>query len=116
MANTYSWSITQVMVEDRSGLSDVAIQVCFDVKGEDADGHQGMMQSDTYLNPISDPSAFTPWDNVSQEQVIAWTKAALGSDRVAQIYKQLDDQISWAAAPKPKAATLSWNNDSSIAE
>lgn len=104
------WKITRLEVINKDGLPNVAIQSCFDVKAtEDFNGKelQGFAQGDVLLLPPSDPSKFTDIQNVTEEQAIAWTKAALG-DRVAEFEGRVSEQIGWQKQEKPEPVTLPW--------
>lgn len=112
MAISIQWKITRLEVINKDGLQNVAIQSCFDVKAtEDYNGKelQGFAQGDVLLLPPSDPSKFTDISNVTEEQAIAWTKAALG-DRVAEFEGRVSEQIGWQKKDQPKPADLPWMN------
>lgn len=112
MAISIQWKITRLEVINKDGLQNVAIQSCFDVKAtEDYNGKelQGFAQGDALLLPPSDPSKFTDISNVTEEQAIAWTKAALG-DRVAEFEGRVSEQIGWQKKDQPKPADLPWMN------
>jgi len=57
----------------------------------------------------ANPDDFTPFDQITQEQPLAWTKAALGPDRVAAMENEVDMLIAQAAIPTPQPAPLPWN-------
>lgn len=115
MANTLTWKITRLEIINKDGLDNVAIQSCFDVSGVDENDKRGFAQGDVLLLPPSDPSKFTPISEVTEEQAIAWTKAALG-DRVAFYEKMVADQIASQYVEKPQAADLPWiTPDASVA-
>lgn len=106
MAITNTWKITRVEVLNKDNLENVAIQVCFGISGADENDKRGFVQGDVLLgNP--DPSKFTPIDQVTEDQVISWTKAAL-ADRVVQFEKMIADQIASQYEEKPKDADLPW--------
>lgn len=107
MATSISWKITRLEIINKDGLDNVAIQSCFDVSGVDANDKRGFAQGDVLLLPPSDPSTFTPISEVTEEQAIAWTQAALG-DRVAFYEKMVADQIASQYEEKPKEADLPW--------
>ena len=107
MAITITWKITQLRVVDQGDLKNVAMQACFDVSGVDEADHRGFAQGDVLLLPVSDPAKFADISTVSEEQVIAWVRAALG-DRVSFFEGQVTDQIGWQKQPKPQPADLPW--------
>jgi len=115
MAISYSWKITRLEIINKDGLDNVAIQSCFDVSGVDENDKRGFAQGDVLLLPPADPSNFTPINEVTEEQAIAWTKAALpnnGADFEARVAEQIASQY----VAKPQPADLPWiNSESSTA-
>lgn len=67
-------------------------------------------QSVTYsVNLLpADASNFTPYANITEEQAIQWTQAALGANRVAAMEKEVDELIAKAQIPTPQPAPLPW--------
>ena len=57
----------------------------------------------------ANPDDFTPFDQITQEQALAWTQAALGPNRVAAMENEVDMLIAQAAVPTPQPAPLPWN-------
>jgi len=57
----------------------------------------------------ANPDNFTPFDQITQEQALAWTQEALGPDRVAAMENEVDMLIAQAAIPTPQPAPLPWN-------
>lgn len=105
MAISIEWVITRASVIDKDGLKNVAIQVCFDVKGSDGN-LQGFTQSDVMLG-TPDPAKFTAIDKVTNDQMVAWTKAALGG-RVKEFEDRVIEQIERQRTPQPKPFIPSW--------
>jgi hypothetical protein len=105
MAISIEWNITQVSVVDVDSLKNVAIQVCFDVKGSDGN-LQGFTQSDVMLGK-TDPTKFTDIDNVTKEQMVSWTKAALGG-RVKEFEDRVIEQIERQRVPQPRPFIPEW--------
>jgi hypothetical protein len=105
MAISIEWIITRLEVVNKDGLNNVAIQACFDVKG--SDGYlQGFTQSDVSFGS-PDPAKFTPIEQVTKEQAVAWTKAALGG-RVKEFEDRVIEQIERQRTPQPQAIVLPW--------
>lgn len=105
MAIEIEWVITRIEVIYKDGLDNVAIQACFEVKGSDGD-LQGFTQGDVAFG-APDPANFTPIEQVTKEQAIAWTKAALG-DRVKEFEDRAIEQIERQRVPQPTVFTPSW--------
>lgn len=80
----------------------------FTILGDDA----GITSSVTYsVNLLpADPANFTPFDQITQEQAIQWTQAALGADRVAAMEAEVQAQIDAQKVPEPQPAPLPWQS------
>jgi hypothetical protein len=57
----------------------------------------------------ANPDSFTPFDQITQAQALAWTQSALGEDRVAAMENEVAILIAQAAIPTPQPAPLPWN-------
>lgn len=105
MAISIEWVITRLEIVNKDGLDNVAIQACFDVKGSDGD-LQGFTQSDvSFGNP--DPAKFTPIEQVTQEQAVAWVKTVLGG-RVQEFEDRVIEQIERQRVPQPTPFIPAW--------
>lgn len=109
--NTYTWNCRTVDAypthTDESG--NVAQKVVYTVhyrvtatKGELSTTSIGTQSLDT-----SDLTGFTFFEDVTHEDMIAWTKAAMGEERVAEIEASLDAQIADLESPKSVTLTIS---------
>jgi len=105
MAISIEWIITRLEVVNKDGLNNVAIQACFDVEGSDGD-LKGFTQSDVSF-ASTDPVTFTPIEQVTKEQAVAWTKKALG-DRVKEFEDCVIEQIERQRTPQPQSIILPW--------
>jgi hypothetical protein len=67
-------------------------------------------QSVTYsVNLLpADASKFTPYADITQDMAVAWTKDALGADRVTAMEAEVDALIAQAAIPAPQPQPLPW--------
>jgi hypothetical protein len=106
MTTTITWKITRLEIINKDDLNNVAIQSCFDVSGVDENDKRGFAQGDVMLLPPN-PATFTPIQDVTEEQAIAWTKEALGP-RVAQYEDMVASQIASQYVEQPKEADLPW--------
>jgi len=50
-----------------------------------------------------DPGNYTPFDQLTQDQVIGWVKAALGDEQVVSIEAALEEQIQQKLNPTSSA-------------
>lgn len=113
MAISIEWIITRLEVVNKDGLNNVAIQACFDVKGSDGD-LQGFTQSDVSFGS-PDPAKFTPIEQVTKEQAVAWTKSALGG-RVQEFEARVIEQIERQRVPQSQPFIPTWAQDTAPAE
>lgn len=110
MANTYTWDCRTVDAypthTDESGTteSQVVYNVHYRVTG--TDGTHSATSIGTQTLETADLSGFTAFDSVTHENMIAWTQAALGAERVTELEASLDSQITELAAPSSVTLTI----------
>ena len=110
MANTYSWDCRTVDAypthTDENGVteSQVVYNVHYRVTG--TDGTYSSTVIGTQTLETADLSGFTAFDAVTHEDMIAWTKGAMGEERVSEIEASLDSQIADLAAPSSVTLTI----------
>ena len=110
MANTYSWDCRTVDAypthTDENGVteSQVVYNVHYRVTG--TDGTHSATSIGTQTLETADLSGFTAFDAVTHENMIAWTQAALGAERVTELEASLDSQIADLAAPSSVTLTI----------
>ena len=102
----FDWKITQIEAQKIDDLDDVVVTVCFDIDATE-DGLKGFVQGDTKLLP-PDAQDFVELANVTEAQVIAWTKEALGTDGVARFEGMAQQQIDNQKVAQPKVVALPW--------
>jgi hypothetical protein len=107
MAIALEWIITRFEVINKDDLSNVVIRTHFDIKGVDGD-LQAFIQSGASLGD-TDPDGFTPLEQVTSEQAVAWTKTALG-DKVRDLENRVIEQIERqrVARLSSQSLTPSW--------
>ena len=102
----FDWKITQIETMKEGDLDDVVVTVCFDIDANE-DGLKGFVQGDTKLLP-PDAQSFVELANITEAQVIAWTKDALGEDGVARFEGMAQTQIDNQKVVQPKVVPLPW--------
>jgi hypothetical protein len=105
MAN-FVWKIRQIEAINEGDLQGVVVTVCFDIDA-DENGLKGFVQGDTKLLP-PDAANFVSLESVTEAQVIAWTKEALGADGVARFEGMAQQQIDNQKVAQPKVVPLPW--------
>lgn len=110
MANTYTWDCRTVDAypshTDDSGVteSQVVYNVHWRVTGSDGVNQTTVIGTQTI--ETSDLSGFTAFDSLTHDSIVAWTKAAMGDERVSEIESSLDSQLSELATPSTVTLTI----------
>jgi hypothetical protein len=102
MSEGYNWTINSLQVLNSPEPQTVVMSNFTIAK----DGQQ--VNYSVNLLPAN-PENFTPFDQITQEQALAWTQAALGASRVTAMENEVDMLIAQAAVPTPQPAPLPWN-------
>ena len=97
MAITKTW---QVNTMERD-LSDGHVnKVIYRVKGMDGETEKDRATGEvTFTKPSSLPSDFVAYDKLDEATVLGWVKTALGTDEVAVIEKNIENNIALINAP-----------------
>jgi hypothetical protein len=110
MANTYTWNCRTVDAypthTDENGVteSQVVYNVHWRVTGSDETNSTTVIGTQNL--ETTDLSGFTSFEAVTHEDVISWTKAAMGAERVSEIESSLDSQLADLAEPKSVTLTI----------
>jgi len=113
MAITYKWSVTSMytlpMVE---GQKDVVVLAQWAVSGTDGTYTETLGSNTTQFTISADEPNFTPYADLTEEQVVGWIKKILGEDGVASYEATIASSIDAQANPpvQPTAQPLSWAN------
>jgi hypothetical protein len=93
MANTYTWTVnSMVSYPQAEGLTDVVCTVNWACNGTDGT-YNGALVGSTGVK--LDPNApYTPYADLTQEQVIGWVKEVLGPDQVLATQNDVAAQIA----------------------
>ena len=98
MANTYTWDCKTVdTYPTHAEQADVVYNVHWRVTG--SDGTNEATHIGTQTLETEDLSSFTAFDEVTHANVVDWTKAALGEERVTEIQTALDATLAEMATP-----------------
>lgn len=101
--NTYTWDCRTVDAypthTDENGTteSQVVYNVHWRVTGTDETNSATVIGTQTL--ETADLSGFTAFDSVTHEDMVAWTKAAMGEEAVVGIEANLDTTLSELATP-----------------
>lgn len=101
---TVTWAITGITVLPQiDGYSDFAWQVSWTCSATEG-ANTKTMGSGVSFSPEQQGGSYTPYDQLTEEQVISWVKQALGPDLVAKTEEAIVNMLSAQQAPLP------WSN------
>jgi hypothetical protein len=112
MATTYDWNCRTVDCYPTDGeYTDVVYNVHWIVTGTsdtlDPDGNAYKATNiGTETISTSDLSSFTPFADLTNADVVAWTKAAMGSDQVTALEANIQSQIDLEITPTSVTLTI----------
>ena len=110
---TYDWNCKTVDVHPTEGeYSDVVYNVHWIVTGvsDEVDTHDNpysVTNIGTQTLSTSDITDFTPISEVTNEEVVEWTKAAMGEDQVKTIETGIQGSIELLINPTSVTMTIS---------
>lgn len=107
MANTYTWVIEQMdCVPQEDGQTDVVITVHWRQNATNGTYNATVYGSVALTYTAGSP--FTPYANLTQQQVVGWVQTALGAEQCAQLTANLDAQIANQVNPPVVTPPLPW--------
>jgi hypothetical protein len=108
MTVSNTWAVAQMdAYPELDGEPDVVFTVHWTLTGTDGTHAAGVYGS---VGVTVDPGApFTPYADLTQDQVIGWVKAALGDEQVAFYEANVATQIANLANPPVVTPPLPWN-------
>lgn len=108
MATEYTWSIAQLdCYPEHEGQTDVVFTAHWLLTGVDGD-HTGSVYGSVGVT-LDSGSAFTPYDQLTEAQVVGWVQAALGEEQVAAYEANVAQQIANAINPPVFSPALPWS-------
>ncbi len=109
---TYNWNCRTVdCYPEQNNEADVVYNVHWIVTGtSDQTDPQGMpwvaTNIGTQVLDTSQITDFIPFDQLTNDEIVAWTKGAMGNEGVAAVEKSIQDQIDNLIAPKSVTLTI----------
>jgi hypothetical protein len=105
MAVTYDWNCKTVDVHPQEeGQTDVVYNVHWIVTGVDGDYSSSAIG--TQIVPLSEGSTFIPFEDLTNEIVVGWTKEAMGEETVASIETGIANQVEALINPTSVTMTI----------
>lgn len=104
MSNTITWKINNLEATNDDAKGVVVAHYGVDITdGTDTVGAYGTQS----FTPDPTDADFTPYSDLTEEQVIGWVKEALGEESVANIASQLEAKLAEKKNP-PVVAGMPW--------
>lgn len=111
MTITTNWNVVQMdCYPEKDGTADVVFTVHWTLTGTETEGentYTGSVYGSVGI-PLDGDAPFTPYAELTQEQVIGWVKAALGDETVAAHEAAVAGQIAEAKTPSVVNPPLPW--------
>ena len=103
----YEWNCKTVDAYPQDGeYTNVVYNVHYQVTGEDSEtAHRSDVIGTQILN-ASDITNFIPFDKLTNEDIVAWCKAAMGEEQVNQIEAVISAAIEDQLNPKSVTLTI----------
>ena len=109
---TYDWNCKTVDAYPQDGdYTDLVYNVHWRVTGTSdelkPDGTAySAINIGTQTLDVSDVTEFIPFEDLTNEQVVAWTKGAMGEEQVASIEASIESQINSLITPTTVTLTI----------
>ena len=115
MAITYNWNIVQLdAYPEKDSLTDVVFQVHWTLSGTDGTYTNGVYGSVGVT--LDEGGAYTPFSELTKDQVVGWVKNALGAEQVTQLEANVAQRIADQVNPPIVTPPLPWDNQSASLE
>ena len=102
---TYNWNCRTVDVHPQEeGQTDVVYNVHWIVTG--VDGDYSVTNIGTQVVPLSEGGTFIPFEDLTNEVVVEWTKEAMGEEQVTSIEASIAGQIEALINPTSVTMTI----------
>jgi hypothetical protein len=112
METTFNWSLQRdgLNVTNIGGHQDLVVRIDFRVEASDGVNVAELFNSIELARPSSGDSII-PFDQLTEDVVIGWAKAALPATSIAQYEKILNEMLQYKRNPPPVIAVkrAPWN-------
>ena len=107
MAITNTWAVIQMdAYPEYEGEPDVVFTVHWTLNGTDGT-YAGSVYGSQGITP-TEGATFTPYADLTEEQVIGWVQAAMGAEQVASYEANVAAQINDQVTPPVVTPPLPW--------
>ena len=108
MAITNTWNVVQMdAYPEKDGLTDVVFTVHWTLTGTDGT-YTGSVYGSVGVT-LDEGGTYTPYDELTLDQVVGWVKESLGEEQVASLEAGVATQIENQINPPVVTPPLPWN-------
>lgn len=106
---TYKWKVTSVKTKNAGDLQNAVIQTYWTKTGSDEFGNEGVFSGATPINVDPTAENFTPYDLLTEEQILSWIKPQVVGQYEEHVNSQILKQIEEKSNNNPeKEVPLPW--------
>lgn len=105
----FKWKIFKLEVlPQHEGLTNVIKRACFEVEGrcQETGEASALMGDTTFIDP--DETSFVPFFELSEEIVLKWVKASIGTQTVHELEQEVRNNVAEIVKPKLVEMELPW--------
>lgn len=108
MAVTYTWAVVQMdAYPEYDGETDVVFNVHWTLTGAES-GYQSYLYGSQSVT-LDSETPFTPFDDLTEEQVLGWVFDAMGAEQVASYEATAAAQVADLINPPVVTPPLPWS-------
>jgi hypothetical protein len=108
MSNTYTWEFPSLTtLTSHAGQNNVVTEVHWRLTASDGNNHTATSIGVQYITFVENTS-FTPFDELTLDDIVSWTVNSLGNERIAEIKASLDSSILEQINPTKLYMTAPW--------
>lgn len=109
MAITYTWAITELALTTVGTHQDYVVQSRWICTGTDEAGDAGTFSGATPFSPDPSQPDFTPYDQLTEAQVLGWIQAVVVGSYWDHVNGQILKQIALKKDPVVPTSTFPWS-------
>ena len=107
MTTTYQWAISTLdCVPQEDGKTGVVVTAHWNVSATDGTYTSSIYGTQNFT--LQQGGSFTPYADLTQDQVVGWVQASMGVDAVTKLQENLDAQIAAQINPPIVTPPLPW--------
>lgn len=109
MSITNTWKVAQIdAYPEYEGQDVVVFGVHWTLTGDDGEGHTGHVYGSHNVS-LDLTDGFTPFDDLTEAQVLGWVHGEMGEDQVAAYEANVAQQIADQINPPVVSPPLPWS-------